>query len=70
MSEGKKIKSNFKAQSLIVQGRNKRVKAERHAERMQEQAEKVIKVPRGSARHARRTHLHQAWAAKLAGATA
>lgn len=57
MSEQQKKKSsggNFKAQSAITIGRNKRLKAERHKKRMAHQCEKAIKVPRGTARELRR----------------
>lgn len=56
MSEQQKKKSggNFKAQSAITIGRNKRLKAERHKMRMFHQCEKTIKVLRGTARKLRR----------------
>lgn len=63
MSEQQKKKSsggNFKAQSAITIGRNKRLKAERHQKRMTRQAEGCWlqahgqKTKRGTARELRR----------------
>lgn len=66
MSEGnKKSGGNFKAQSAVTIGRNKRLKGERHARRMLAQAAKRpytedgmgfvdLAVPRGTARDLRR----------------
>lgn len=67
MAEGnKKSGGNFKAQSAITQGRNKRLKGERHARRMAAQETKVIKVPRGTARDQGRKGLQAAYAARPA----
>lgn len=84
MSEGnKKSGGNFKAQSVVTQARNKRLKGERHAKRMAEQDSKRpigvvagamarvdIKVPRGTARAARRAHLSVLYTKRQAAAQA
>lgn len=69
MSESKKKSGgNFKAQSAITIGRNKRLKAERHQKRMTRQAESCWlqahgqKTKRGTARELRRA---EAFAAKI-----
>ena len=62
MSESKKKSGgNFNAQSEITIGRNERLKAVRHQLRMEHQCTKTLKVPRGTARNARRHEKQMAY---------
>lgn len=59
-------RSNHKAQSSTTVSRNKRLKAERHTRRLDEQELGVARVPRGTARNERRKPLQQAYAKRQA----
>lgn len=53
MSKKSQNRSNFKPQSAATVAHHKRVKAQKHARRMEQQASKALRVPRGTAREQR-----------------